>query len=243
MEMKHSSSRPLRLHVLLLLAISVIFVIFMLTMEAYAQSRWYAGYYYAGYEIYAPWGVGGRIITIDTSLPSSGSAVAWHVTVVLSYRNGYWIQLGYEESNNYPFFHYHSNPLYYWECVSMLGTYVHQNLQTGPAAGSWHIYQIFYAQSSQYPKRWVLSIDFGSYQRTCDVEPYEPKDLQALVEVVGSSRIIIDGGHFKDLSRYDGHSWPLWDRHVAYWDSPYQVIPVLRNDCLYNCEFKVSGGG
>jgi len=241
MEMKHSSSRPLRLHVLLLLALAISAILTI--MEAYAQSRWYAGYYYAGYEIYAPWGVSGRIITIDTSLPSSGTAVAWHVTVVLSYRDGYWIQLGYEESYNYPFFHYHSNPLYYWECVSKLGKYYHQNLQTGPAPGSWHIYQIYYAHSSQYPKRWVLSIDFGSYQRTCDVEPYEPKDLQALVEVVGSSRIIIDGGHFKDLSRYIGRRWSLWDRHVAYWDPPYQVKPILRNGCRYSCEFMVSGGG
>ncbi|GBC71960.1 hypothetical protein HRbin02_01749 [Candidatus Calditenuaceae archaeon HR02] len=204
----------------------------------YAQSRYYAGYYYYGYETQAPWGVGGKIYTIDTSVPS-GPIVAWWVTVILSYRYNYWLQIGYEESNT--LLHSHP-PRYFYECVSRLGYYIHQNFQAGPSAGTWHSYQIVYAQSIQYPKRWILRIDFGPYQKECDVDPYAPKDLQAFVETASNS-IIIDGTHFKDLSWYSGRSWPLWNRHVSRADSPYSLIPIIRSDCGDNCEFRAYGGG
>ena len=206
-----------------------------------APSTYYAGYYYAGREINALWGVYANIFTIDPVIPSS-SAVAWWVTVVLSYRNNYWLQIGYEESYHYPLFHTHP-PRYFYECISRLGEFYHQNFPAGPSRGTWHQYQVVYAQSSQYIKRWILRIDFGTYQATCDVDPYAPKDFQAVVEIVNTDRINIDGSHFKDLSRFLGQSWGLWDRHIVYSDPPYGVTPIQRGDCGYSCEFKAYGGG
>jgi hypothetical protein len=133
---------------------------------------------------------------------------------------------------------------YYWECVSQRGSYTHQHFSGNPgaAAGSWHSYTIVYAQSSQFPERWILRVDFGTPQTTCDVYPYNPEDLQAFVETT-YSRIRIDGSHFKDLSRYTGQGWPYWDRHIAHAHNPYSVQPIWRADCGYNCEFKAAGGG
>ncbi len=206
-----------------------------------AQSTYYAGYYYAGYETNVPWGVYGNIFTVDPVIPSY-SAVAWSVTVVLSYRYSYWLQIGYEESYSYPMFHTHP-PRYFYECVSSLGQFYHQNFPAGPSKSTWHGYQIVYAQSNQYPKRWILRIDFGTYQATCDVDPYVPKDFQVSVEIVNTNRINVDGSHFKDLSKYLGQSWGLWDRHILHSDPPYGVTPIRRDDCNYSCEFKAYGGG
>jgi hypothetical protein len=221
------------------LLIYLLFVNILSLADAQTQ-RWYAGYYYAGREIMAPWGVSGKIYTIDPVVPSWSAMAQW-VTVILSYRYSYWLQVGYDKTNSL----FHPTYItYYWECVSQRGSYTHQHFSgnPSPAAGSWHSYTIVYAQSSQFPERWILGVDFGTPQTTCDVYPYNPEDLQAFVETT-YSRIRIDGSHFKDLSRYTGQGWPYWDRHIAHADNPYSVQPIWRADCGYNCEFKAAGGG
>jgi len=218
---------------------SILFINTLALAEAQSQ-RWYAGYFYFGTEGLAPHGVYARIYTIDPSVPALHVMFQW-VTVVLSYIHSYWLQIGYDKTVN-PFHPTHIT--YYWECVSARGRYTHQHFQgnPGPSPASWHSYTIVYAQSSQFPERWVLRIDLSGPQTTCDVFPYNPKDLQAFVETT-SSRIKIDGSHFRDLSRYLGRSWLYWDRHVAYWVTPYSVQPIVRRDCGINCEFRAYGGG
>jgi hypothetical protein len=221
------------------LLIYLLFVNILSLADAQTQ-RWYAGYYYAGREIMAPWGVSGKIYTINPQVPALTTMFQW-VTVVLSYVNDYWLQVGYDKTNSL----FHPTYItYYWECVSQRGSYTHRHFSgnPGPAAGSWHSYTIVYAQSSQFPERWILRVDFGTPQTTCDVNPYYPADLQAFVETT-DPRIRIDGSHFKDLSRYTGRSWPYWDRHVVRVDNPYSLYRIWRADCGYNCEFTAAGGG
>jgi hypothetical protein len=234
-----------KLHNGLIFAVSALLIYFLLfvnipsLVEAQTQ-RWYAGYFYAGTPISAPWGVSGKIYTINPQVPALTTMFQW-VTVVLSYVNDYWLQVGYDKTNSL----FHPTYItYYWECVSQRGSYTHQHFSgnPGPTAGSWHSYTIVYAQSSQFPERWILRVDFGTPQTTCDVYPYNPEDLQAFVETT-YSRIRIDGSHFKDLSRYTGHGWPYWDRHVVRVDNPYSLYRIWRADCGYNCEFTAAGGG
>jgi hypothetical protein len=234
-----------KLHNELIFAVSTVLIFFLLFVDMLSltdalSTRWHAGYFYAGTEIMAPWGVNGKIYTINPQVPASTTMFQW-VTVILSYTYGYWLQVGYDKTNS--LFH-PTHITYYWECVSRRGSYTHRHFSgnPGPAAGSWHSYTIVYAQSSQFPERWILRVDFGTLQTTCDVYPYNPVDLQAFVETT-DSRIRIDGSHFKDLNRYAGRSWPYWDRHIAYADNPYSVQPIRRVDCADNCEFTAAGGG
>jgi len=154
-----------KLHNGLIFAVSALLIYFLLfvnipsLVEAQTQ-RWYAGYFYAGTPISAPWGVSGKIYTINPQVPALTTMFQW-VTVVLSYVNDYWLQVGYDKTNSL----FHPTYItYYWECVSQRGSYTHRHFSgnPGPAAGSWHSYTIVYAQSSQFPERWILRVDSGT---------------------------------------------------------------------------------
>jgi hypothetical protein len=85
-----------KLHNGLIFAVSALLIYLLFVnipsyVEAQSQ-RWYAGYFDAGTPISAPWGVSGKIYTINPQVPALTTMFQW-VTVILSYVNDYWLQV------------------------------------------------------------------------------------------------------------------------------------------------------
>jgi hypothetical protein len=66
-----------KLHNELIFAVSTVLIFFLLFVDMLSltdalSTRWHAGYFYAGTEIMAPWGVNGKIYNLYYKPPSSG---------------------------------------------------------------------------------------------------------------------------------------------------------------------------
>jgi len=183
-------------------------------------ARYYAGYYFRGYEWNAPWGVSADIWTINPSVPSGDFLAEWD-SVVQRYDPAYWVQLGYDKGT-------YANLRYYREKYDQNAWSIYF-FQDGPSAGTWHDYTICHAQETDMRKWrfWIDNGDRGYYL----VEPYEPKDHQAFVETTTTS-IAIGDSHFEHISYYDGRTWSYWYIHVEREDYPYEVQEVSTMNSL-----------
>jgi len=200
------------------------------SIRVYSQpNRYYAGYMMYGYETYAPWGVYARIYTINPTVSSGNVFFEWD-TVMLSYRDYYWLQLGYN-INPQRF----SGIRFYYERVDGTGHPIHYDYPTGPSTSVTYSYMIVYVQGGVW--RFCIRDLNGNTLYTTDVSanPYAPRDLQAFAET-SDQHIRLDGTHFTYISYYDGRSWPLWNRHVPRQDWPYTLTQVS------HYEFYASGG-
>jgi len=236
------------------ITISVILVFLSLTsgfpfaqnniQSALAQgvTRYHAGYlhYNSLTTSYSHPGVYAEIYTIDPSVVLSELFAEW-VTTILSYQNGYWIQVG------------------YIKCYSMTGTtelryYVEYMdsttpnpqiypLPNGPSAGTWHSYSTRRPYDLPWedpprdnPNEWRFYID-ESRVYTLYPDPPIPVDEQACAET-SNTVINIDGTHFNELRVFDPQNyWLRWITHVKKQDPPYIVTEIS------HYEFYANGGG
>lgn len=223
----------MRIDVLIIILLLAIMLCPVSLALAQAQ-RWYAGYYYRSYEGWGPYGVTGRIYTIDPYVPSYDAHFQW-VTVILSYDPLYWLQLGYHR--NPP----HHGLLFYWEAFDSTIS-EHNDIQNPtPTFGEDYSHLIVSLQENEWYKFHVYETYDGQvgliWQHEISVKPYAAVDLQAFVETT-TYGINIDGTHFSGLRHYyGGRGWFLWNRHVPGVDYPYQLNEIS------HYEFQASGGG
>ncbi len=215
---------------LVIALLAVLLTLAIATTALSVSDRCHVGYVYYGYKGRKMYGVAGYIYTINAAVPPREGYCEW-VTTILSYNPLYWIQVGYYKG-------YDTNYVlrYYIEKNDRFG-YYNQYLDIGPSAKSSHHYIIAYAFDNNDPNKWVIEIDHGNtYFQFIYVTPYDAYDVQAFVET-SSSSISVSGSHFYDLQYSNGYAWKLWDRHVAYADSPYKIVEISHH------EFKAYGGG
>jgi len=189
------------------------------------NNRCYAG----GYWSTGKYGVYAQIYTINPSIYNDPfiwpDFVAEWDTILFSYSPVYFVQVGYSKGEDT------GNVLkYYREKYDGSGHDLYF-FGDGPSQGTWHSYQITYVSGGQY----TFYIDTGS-RGSYTVNPYTPIELQAFVETT-NTHITINGSWFKQLSYYDGRTWPLWLSLTTYSTPPYSVTKIS------NSEFKASGGG
>lgn len=217
------------------ISISLMLALFALkpSIRIYAQPL----RYYAGYMIYgpnsngAPWGIGAQIHTINPTVPYNDIMFEW-VTVILSYTNNWWLQVGYhKEPSSF------SGLRFYYEVVTD-SVITHYHYPTGPSTNARYSYQIVHRSGNI----WNLLVRNSNANTIYDTRvsigsgSYSPQDLQAFAETT-TSVIRLDGTHFRCISYYDGRSFPLWNTHVYFFTPPYALTQV------FHSEFYASGGG
>jgi len=209
----------------LLLLLLVAIVTTSPTISYSASTTYYAGYYYYASESWPPPnGVSAAIYTIDKSVSGENFYCQWP-TVILSYTNGYWIQVGYFKG-------YHSGYQlkFYVEKKDSGG---HQLWwKTSPTAGKTYGYYLFLPRGTTV---WKAGVS-GKFEQELQVSPFTARDYQAFSEMTTKS-INIDGTHFTSICYALGTDWRFWDRHVPGANSPYEVIEIS------HYEFKARGGG
>lgn len=187
-----------------------------------------AANYHVGYGfLHGYWGISAYIRTINPSV-GSNCLMEWD-NICISEYPVYWIQLGYDKGDAWP-----TRLAYYREKNDASGWNKHL-FSDGPAADSWHIYQIVNAQQSGNPGKYRFFIDGGD-RGYYVVWPYEPKQLSSMAETT-SSTVRISGTEHNYLSYYTGQSWTYWYEHSSKCDSPYWIVNL--NDYW----FTAGGGG
>jgi len=206
----------------------------VVSVRANSEVKYHAGYFYFSYSGNAPWGVWAHIYTINPSVPFNTRFSEWDA-IVLRYNPEYWLQTGFREKNiGWEYRHF------YIEKKDESGHLIWA-VDGTPQAGHTYSYLIVNAFESD-PHWWRVKIREGSqikYQQRVWVDPYIPRDLQAFVEVTGTTKICITGSHFSSLKCFAGWFWPYWDRHVK-WSTPGGPYWV---DDKGHYEFYAYGGG
>ena len=179
------------LFTIFILSLPVVTLIILVTGKGISGERLYAGYYHYAEEreSCSRKGVYGKIYTIDPSIPGENFIAEW-VTVILSYRPLYWVQVGYTKGYDTDY-----NLIYYCEKYDYYEYWLHF-ISPGPNPGTWHRYAIVLNPSLV----WEFYID-GSLVYADASDPIFPVDEQASVETT-TSLIAIDGSHFKALGYY-----------------------------------------
>ena len=187
---------------------------------------------YCGYAYYdppggsAPYGVKGTIKTIDKTVPEGYYFYCQSVTIIISYANGYWVQVGYYKGEVTD-----RTLKFYVERYD--GTsYYNRTWKGTPSSGNSYTY---YIEPDSGSKDWKLAAisQFTNYTNT---NPDTSVDLQALVETT-TDDINIDGTDYTYLSYKVQNDWRLWSTHEPSDDPPYS----LTEESDY--EFEASGGG
>lgn len=171
----------------------------------------YAGYYYYGTAGSPPQGVSAVIYTIDKLFPTPGEHFycQW-VTIVLSYSNGYWVQVGYNKGFDSP------SLTWYTEIYDSGGYELDwQNETYNPSSGNTYHYYIYSSDD------FTMGVS-GKFSVTNETSPTSYVDFQAMCETTDIS-IDIDGTDFDEISYKQGEDWDFWTRHVVKEDWPYDV--------------------
>lgn len=190
------------------------------------SSNWYAGYEYLGHDgSPAQFGVLGSIYTINSQVSGANWYAQW-VSVILSYRLGYWVQVGYDKGYDTSY-----KLQFYVEKFDLNGHGIWYKPNV-VSAGTTYTYYIQFG-SSNY---WTAAVT-GQFTQNLSTNPTTPTDYSAQSEMTTSS-INIGGTHFSSL-QYGAtlHDWYSWDKHVTVVSSPYSVNPIS------NYEFTAGGGG
>jgi len=196
----------------------------------FAQTRYYAGYYYFGAAGAppAPGGVRANIVTIDQGVSGQNFYCQWVAVVISYWPSLYWLQVGYNKG-------YDSHPPYSLEWYSEkqdAGGW--QLWWTGLHPTAWSTY-VYYVSRNPGATAWQMGVG-GQFERTYTPNPNTYVDYQALSETTDFA-INIGGTHFSSISYKDSTNWYLWDRHVKRADWPYWVNEIA------HYEFTAGGGG
>ena len=206
-----------------ILSVSLILITVLLPIT-YATR--YAGYLYHGTEGWPPpHGVAGDIMTVDKSATEDYHYSQW-VTVILSYRPLYWIQVGYRKANytNYEL-------QFYVEKYDEKGHFIMP--YGSPTPGTHYEYWI---SKNPTTGEWTAGVTNVFTHYFGVLNPNIARDYHALCEVKYYP-LNLDGTHFRDLVYKLRYDWRLWDTYTVREDSPYDVIEI------HSYEFEVRGGG
>jgi len=198
---------------------------------------YHAGYFFYNKSVTYAFGVSGKIYTINPEVPATPNDYfcQW-VTVMISYKYGYWIQLGYLKSLVKPLSQSVPTMNFYIEIVDEQGPPRHIYPDPVPQEGITYTYKIIPAFSDN---KWKCIIEKGAeiiYEELEETNPFNCVDLQAFSET-SMEEINIDGTHFSKLSYFTGRGFPLWNHHVPHADPPYYVEEIT------DYEFYAYGGG
>lgn len=188
-------------------------------------------YYYAGaFLLEAHYGVYAHIYTINPTIPLWFNHLAEWDTIILSWDPLYWVQAGYAKTRST----WNVIRKYYVEKMDVNGYKLKYLKSASPS--EWHSYKIVHAMEEQEGKyKMYINLDENLYWEFV-VEPWASQALEAFVETT-TTKICINGSHFKSLSYFDGRSWPYWQNTVFQADFPYEVEVISKH------EFKAKGGG
>lgn len=215
-----------------LLGLSALVVISLTSVLNVLGTNLFCGYDFP-YSSYP--GVSGYIKTVDHDTPSGEIGCEW-VMIVLSYGNGYYIQIGYTEedaADPYPrawFIAHRDADTGGNEVLNIVrGVY--------PSTGGSWFYQIDSPSGG-----WNLICKSGTetiWSTVKSTNPTSPVGLQAMCEST-TSDVVIDGSEFRYLSYYTtagGGDWNLWNDHYYAEHSPYTLTQT--NDYTFDAD----GGG
>ncbi len=196
------------------------FIALLLLVMPVAVASRFAGYRYGGYAQ----GVSARFYTIDPDMGWPWKGLSEHVVIILSYFNGYWVQVGYRKRMGYGIDFYMEKEDENGSDKTILGSV---------SPYTWHTYKIV----PRYTGQWKIYID-GAYKGQYVTDPTDPAELGALVETKHGV-VMIDGSDFRDISYYNDFEdqWYLWGFHNTIEDSPYHVNEI------YDYWFMAWGGG
>lgn len=200
-------------------------------IKAQDPPPYYAGYYFYGKEVPYASGVSGKIYTINPEVPGTNYFAQW-VTVMLSLRDRYWIQIGYAKD----LAHTGLTLLFYIEILDAWGHRWHWISTPKPQEGIVYKYTIVPAYSNNEWKCTIEREGNNIFEALKETNPFDCVDLEAFSET-GIGEINIDGTHFSELSYFTGRGFPLWDHHVPHADSPYYLEEIA------DYEFYAYGGG
>jgi len=181
--------------------------------------------YVAGYAMKGEeWNAGGRVMGQIECVPVDGPSADWcreHVTVVLSYSLGLFIEAGWLEKRGEVFLY-----VYYIRDDWVLNFVRVMDATVG------HDYLIYICRIGTSDDYHIAFWDhttnelLASFDLT-DVLPYEPVDYQARVDT-SSAEYDIDTSHFHNLRYKVGirGGYVLWNSHTVIVDWPYYVEEI-----------------
>ena len=213
-------------------SILIILYLFFTLSYVYPQLfRYFAGYFYYGEDGWPPpGGTAGYIKTIDKFVYPNSFYCQW-ISVVLSYKDNYWIEIGYykgyETDNELTFFLERSDST----TGGVPVTTFYYDVRPNPGK-----YYFYYISKDIYTGTWTAGI-YGIVEWRFTPNPNIARDYTAFSETT-TPEINIDRTHFKYLEyKMSNGDWRYWDTHDKHEDDPYGVYEIS------DYEFEAGGGG
>jgi len=233
--MKYKKNISVLKYLIILFALYSIFLTPITSVRAVSPTRYRTGYWGTN----NPDGFRGNLLTIDSPMDWNEFLAEWG-TVIISYTQFYWVQLGFCQHWYFLFYPWFGWPTmdfylerqdayYHWRSYFILK----------PIIGHTYTYELYYKMMGD-PYAWHFKVSEGQntiWFGDTSTSPSTRIDLQAMVET-SKTNIDIDGSHFTSLKYYN-NLWYSWSGHIT---NNYDYPPYY-TESISHREFYAWGGG